>query len=248
MIRIVKRFLLHYQKDSENSLTREFEELKQDIQMIRYEMLNDIKKSREEIINTTYLLHSGISLVGAELFLNSSSSDLLGLFRQFKTIGSDIRENMIDESSASSSSNGRLFSQARSIMSLQSFAEYIVSQRTEKQLSDETQLERIAETPSTPTRRSSKDLLLDETTAAAMSSQRAAVLDRLNSIVETNEDHIGMNVRITSLIQEDERNRMSIDSAADSEKMAGAEEAETPDLKSNEYPLLAMRKLSKMDP
>ena len=48
MQRIVKRFLLHKQRETDEVGETDFEELKQDLQMVRYEMINDLKKSREE--------------------------------------------------------------------------------------------------------------------------------------------------------------------------------------------------------
>ena len=146
MLRIVKRFLLHYQKDSENSLTREFEELKQDIQMIRYEMLNDLKKSRDENANTTFLLHSGISMLGNEVLANATSEENLNLFSHFRKIGHEMKENIVEDDPYS------LFVQSKSLSAINSYYDFLISQRTVRESPNEMEYEKksLAETSSAP--------------------------------------------------------------------------------------------------
>ena len=145
MTRIVKRFLLHYQKDSENSMAHEFEELKQDLQMIRFEMSNDLKKNREEALNTTFLLHSGISLLGQELFKHSPSPENHGVFKQFKTIGDEIRDTMIDDSgflqnvnrnNANPTPSTNLFVNVKSLTSIATYMDFVQNQKGERQQSE----------------------------------------------------------------------------------------------------------------
>lgn len=64
MQRIVKRFLLHKQRETDEVGEADFDELKQDLQMVRYEMLNDLKRYREENNRNISLIHSGIVLLG----------------------------------------------------------------------------------------------------------------------------------------------------------------------------------------
>jgi hypothetical protein len=85
MQRIVKRFLLHRDRDSEDVNEMDFDELKQDLQMIRYEMNNDLKKSRDETTRILKHVNSGLLLLGEQLFRDCQSSDLLDRYYQFKS-------------------------------------------------------------------------------------------------------------------------------------------------------------------
>jgi hypothetical protein len=64
MQRIVKRFLLHKQRETDEVSEADFDELKQDLQMVRYEMLNDLKRYREENYRLIAHIHDGILLLG----------------------------------------------------------------------------------------------------------------------------------------------------------------------------------------
>jgi hypothetical protein len=96
MQRIVKRFLLHSQRESDDNHERDFEELKQDLQMIRYEMLNDLKRSKEESYQSVSLIHAGLSIIGEEVFKNSTP-DNLSRFSEYKSYGNEIKEMYQDE-------------------------------------------------------------------------------------------------------------------------------------------------------
>ena len=58
MGRVIKRYLMHNQGDSDDPKQNEFDDIKQDLQTLRYEIINDMKKTREDnsrnmnIINT----------------------------------------------------------------------------------------------------------------------------------------------------------------------------------------------------
>jgi hypothetical protein len=71
MQRIVKRFLLHKQRESDEVGEADFDELKQDLQMVRYEMLNDMKRVREDTTRLVSHLTHGLSLLGDEIFKNN---------------------------------------------------------------------------------------------------------------------------------------------------------------------------------
>ena len=66
--RIVKRFSLYKQREKDEVGDVNFEELKQDLQMVRFEMLNDLKRSREETIRMVSQLHTGVALIGEEIY------------------------------------------------------------------------------------------------------------------------------------------------------------------------------------
>jgi hypothetical protein len=111
MERIVKRFLLHSQRESDNAFEREFEELKQDLQTIRYEMLNDLRKSKEQNMQNVFLLHSGLSIIGEELFSYSKNSDIALKFGDYKLVGNQIKNIFEDDLN----NEARLFHGARII-------------------------------------------------------------------------------------------------------------------------------------
>ena len=69
MQRIVKRFLLHKQRETDEVGETDFDELKQDLQMVRYEMSNDLKRYREENYRLISHIHNGILLLGEYGFL-----------------------------------------------------------------------------------------------------------------------------------------------------------------------------------
>lgn len=77
MQRIVKRFLLHNQRDSADDAVGELEidELKQDIQSVRFEMANDLQRIREDTLRLSTHLSVALSAIGDEIFKNSANSD-----------------------------------------------------------------------------------------------------------------------------------------------------------------------------
>jgi hypothetical protein len=83
MQRIVKRFLLHKQRETDDFGEADFEELKQDLQMVRFEMMNDLKRSREETARLVNHINYGVCLIGEEIFRDSQNENSKK-FREFK--------------------------------------------------------------------------------------------------------------------------------------------------------------------
>ena len=86
--RIRKRFLLHKQREEQEEIReRDFEELKQDIQMLRFELLNRMDDVRDDLSAHGQLLNQGVVLIGE--LLSSSKSETNDLMeeklRQLKT-------------------------------------------------------------------------------------------------------------------------------------------------------------------
>jgi hypothetical protein len=79
MQRIVKRFLLHNQRENDESKEVDLSELKQDLQMIRYEFNNDERRSKEELKSLLNHIDSGIKIIGQHVFRNSTNGDELSL-------------------------------------------------------------------------------------------------------------------------------------------------------------------------
>ena len=73
MERVVKRFLLHSHRELDEVKESDFDELKQEIQMIRFEITNDLTLIKQNLTRYTSILHTGMSLVG-EYFLQKNST------------------------------------------------------------------------------------------------------------------------------------------------------------------------------
>ncbi|CAF0823158.1 unnamed protein product [Rotaria sordida] len=65
MERVIKRFLLHKQREEQDEIREgDFEELKQDIQMLRFEMMNRLDETRDDLTKNSLLLNEGVLIVG----------------------------------------------------------------------------------------------------------------------------------------------------------------------------------------
>lgn len=95
MQRIIKRFLLHKQRESDDVNEMEFSELKQDLQMVRYEMLNDLKRSRDETSRLISQLANGLVIIGDEMFKDSLSENMRK-FKEFRALDYDFVNNIDD--------------------------------------------------------------------------------------------------------------------------------------------------------
>lgn len=86
MERVAKRFLLHNHHEKDNLKESSFDELKQNMQIVRFEMLNDITTVKENLARYSRLLHCGLNLLG-EYFLNDkeyTNCELLKKFEYFR--------------------------------------------------------------------------------------------------------------------------------------------------------------------
>jgi hypothetical protein len=64
--RVVKRYLMHNQGDSDDPKLNEIDEMKQEVQTIKYEILSDIKKFREENVKRVFMLNNNLQYVTEE--------------------------------------------------------------------------------------------------------------------------------------------------------------------------------------
>jgi hypothetical protein len=64
--RVVKRYLMHNQGDSEDPKLNEIDEMKQEVQKIKYDILVDIKKFREENVKRVFMLNNNLQYVTEE--------------------------------------------------------------------------------------------------------------------------------------------------------------------------------------
>ena len=85
MERVAKRFLLHNKREKEDVKESDFDELKQDIQMVRHELNNDMFSYSKNLINYVAMLHRGISVLGEHFFRYNSNSENSNKFKLFKS-------------------------------------------------------------------------------------------------------------------------------------------------------------------
>ncbi|CAF4468612.1 unnamed protein product, partial [Adineta steineri] len=78
MARVIKRFLLHKQREEQEEIREgDFEELKQDVQMLRFELLNRLDSTRDDLYKNSHLLNEGVLLVGELLSVLSNDTNPL---------------------------------------------------------------------------------------------------------------------------------------------------------------------------
>jgi hypothetical protein len=88
MERVIKRFLLHKQREEQDEIREgDFEELKQDIQMLRFEMMNRLDETRDDLTKNSILLNEGVLVVGELLTTLSRETNpsVKENFQLFKT-------------------------------------------------------------------------------------------------------------------------------------------------------------------
>lgn len=71
MERVVKRYLMHNQGDFDEIKLNDFDELKQDLTLMKNEFINDIYKSKDDILKNVYLLTNSIKFIAEDILLNT---------------------------------------------------------------------------------------------------------------------------------------------------------------------------------
>jgi len=85
MGRVVKRFLLHNNRENEEVHESSFDELKQDVQMVRFEVLANLKLNKQDTLKHMALLHSGLSVLGDLVLHKAANPELALAFRGFQS-------------------------------------------------------------------------------------------------------------------------------------------------------------------
>ena len=93
MERVVKRFLLHNNRENEEIRESDFDELKQDMQMIRFEMLTNLNKTKEQTLKYMTMLHSGVSVLGDFMFTALGNTELTLNFKDFQLYENELNEH-----------------------------------------------------------------------------------------------------------------------------------------------------------
>ena len=96
MERVIKRFLLHNNRENEDVRESDFDELKQDVQMVRFEMLNCLRQNKENAARNTSILHNGLSILGDFVCQSMQDSDLAAGFRKFQEFDKSL-DNELDD-------------------------------------------------------------------------------------------------------------------------------------------------------
>lgn len=73
MERVVKRYLMYNQGDVDDLKQSEFDEIKQEMQQMRLEIKNDMKKSRDDTIRNMFIINNGIQFIAEELMEQTSN-------------------------------------------------------------------------------------------------------------------------------------------------------------------------------
>lgn len=71
MQRVVKRYLMHNQGDSDDPKQNDFDDIRQDLQQAKFEIVNDLKKTREESLRNAFTINNGIQYIAEELLMIS---------------------------------------------------------------------------------------------------------------------------------------------------------------------------------
>jgi hypothetical protein len=71
MERVVKRYLMHSQDETDDDpKLNELEDLKQELQIMKYDIVNDLKKSKEENIKNANMLNNSLQFVAEEVVVS----------------------------------------------------------------------------------------------------------------------------------------------------------------------------------
>ena len=94
MERVVKRFLLHNNRENEDIRESDFDELKQDVQMVRFEMLNHLRQSKEDAVRYTSILHNGLAALGEFVCSSMQNSEVAEGFKDFQKLEKNLQQEL----------------------------------------------------------------------------------------------------------------------------------------------------------
>ena len=86
MSRISTRFLLENHREEEKINVSDFDDIKQSVQSVRYELMNDLSIFNESLKRYSRILHTGLSLIG-EYFVKEYHNDDVDIkrFEKFRS-------------------------------------------------------------------------------------------------------------------------------------------------------------------
>jgi len=83
MARVVKRFLLHNNRENEEIKESDFDELKQDVQTVRFEILNDLNNVKGNTTEFAHMVHTGIASLCDSLVKYNQNYEMEQKFKEF---------------------------------------------------------------------------------------------------------------------------------------------------------------------
>lgn len=75
MDRVIKRYLMHNQGDIDDLKLNEFDELKQELNMMKNEFINDVYKSKDDILKNVFFLTNSIKFIAEDVLLNQKNCE-----------------------------------------------------------------------------------------------------------------------------------------------------------------------------
>jgi hypothetical protein len=95
MKRIVKRFLLHNQRESEAVKESDFIDLKQEVRSVNTDLSDQIKQMRKSLVRYAKIVHRGISIVGDYIYESlDDDSDEYARHKKFKNFHKVLNEDL----------------------------------------------------------------------------------------------------------------------------------------------------------
>ena len=94
--RIVKRFLLRNDKEGKDVTEGGVQEIKNDLQMVRFEMKNHISEVKKATLKSISRVHTGVALVGTPIIAKTEKLKLAEKFDNFKSFEKDLKERLAE--------------------------------------------------------------------------------------------------------------------------------------------------------
>ncbi len=94
MERVIKRFLLHNNRENEDIRESDFDELKQDVQIVRFEMLNYLRQNKEDAAKYTSILHNGLLTLGDFVCSSMQNSEIEEGFKDYQKFEKNLEQEL----------------------------------------------------------------------------------------------------------------------------------------------------------
>ena len=91
MARVVKRILLHNNRENEEIRESDFAELKQDVQTVRSEILTDLSLVKSDANDFAQMMHAGISALGDILVKLNENHEIDAQLKEFQLLNEHFR-------------------------------------------------------------------------------------------------------------------------------------------------------------
>ena len=75
MERVARRFLLHNRRENEDAKESDFDDLKQELNMAKFEVLNNSRQIRHKLKDYESVLHKGFNLLNQYFFVKDDLTE-----------------------------------------------------------------------------------------------------------------------------------------------------------------------------